>query len=54
MITEAVAISLKVGQCYIIRYSKPACLISLSCASLTGRMCCVYVVVVTTQRTISQ
>ena len=64
MITEAVAISFKVGQCYIIRYNKPAHLISLRCARPTGRMCvlcvcvcvCVYVcvVVVTTQRTISQ
>ena len=58
MITEAVAISFKLGQHYIIRHNKPAHLISLRCARPTRRMCCVCVcvcvVVVTTQRTISQ
>jgi hypothetical protein len=54
MITDAVAISSKVGQRYIIRYNKPAHLISLRCSRPTGRMCVVCVVVVTTQRTISQ
>jgi len=45
MITEAVSISFKVGQRYIIRYNKPAHLISLRCARPTGRMCCVCVCV---------